>query len=1240
MLPKYLYYIVWFLLLSPAECRICTNVRIQNNLTKMEKDLAGCTIITENLVIVLLENTTAEEFDQYSFPDLIEVEQLFLIFRVSGLTSVGKLFPNLRAIRGRQLLTNYAFILQDVPDLREIGLTSLQMIDRGAVRIAECNQLCFVETVAWDKLGTTLEYINPFPHTCPTCSSNCTHCWNGDKCQNMERTICMEYQDEGKCVPQCPSTKYKYKLNSGSRCLTEKECYAIGSRDNVWFPFGGNCLNKCPHKYQQVNKASGWCRYCGENCIIRCAMNKGDEVNSLSTAEKLEGCTHIEGSLKIRVTSTKMAEEMETHLGRIKRISGYLLIYRSHFLQNLNFLKDLRVIEGKMLEGGIKSLIIHNNQELVQLWDHEDIRILKGRISFHDNPKLCLQVIEKFSLLSNITYNTKDVSPYSNGEAQSCKITEFKIEFIEINPTNVVMRCEEIIKTQHTNGYFIYFREDTGEDITFYTESCDDNGWSSVFTNDNIFVINSLKPYTKYAYYIKSREPRLVHSRQTDIKFFQTLSEDPSPPEKITVIPDTYNSIRLSWQPPLEIRGRLSHYVIYGYPEYQKKSFIDQRNYCRHPMKPNYQKRDSFVKMMTSISNGTCECEPLKVKEKEFEPLCTSLIDSQNAKPCKNEFEYAFGKHHARYQKTKRSGSQNKNSFLHNTTKTSFLVQNLRHYTNHIFMISACNVRRGTEDQCSEIIMVYNKTLAKPDADVIDDFTVAIVEGNNVIAKWSEPAQPNAVIISYQIEYKSRDAENAETKPICITRKKHEANNFMYKLTHFSPGSYSIRVQATSLGGPGPFTPYHQFQIIMPSDNSLLIGVSAVFSIIAIAALFVFAWFIRWKRKRRPENHQLIKTINPEYATSSYIEDEWEIDRDNVEVISELGKGTFGMVYSGLIKSRNMPCAIKTVNPGANQDDRTEFLNEASVMKSFSGANHVVKLLGVVSRGHPSLVLMELMSCGDLKTYLRKSRDSSQSITSNEMYRMAAEIADGMAYLAAKKFVHRDLAARNCMVAADHTIKIGDFGMARDIYETDYYRKESKGLLPVRWMAPESLSDGVFTTDSDVWSYGVVLWEMVTLAEQPYQGMANEQVFQFVVTHGTLQRPLDCPELLYDIMAACWKWHPIRRPVFINIVKMLEKYVGVTFQLVSFYHSKEGQDYRLNAKPRPNNPPARSGGLMESNLLARYNAMDDDVHLSTHPADEAHPSSYSHLRDNVMSDNSLDSRSSPTDYSLYHMSTP
>lgn len=142
--------------------------------------------------------------------------------------------------------------------------------------------------------------------------------------------------------------------------------------------------------------------------------------------------------------------------------------------------------------------------------------------------------------------------------------------------------------------------------------------------------------------------------------------------------------------------------------------------------------------------------------------------------------------------------------------------------------------------------------------------------------------------------------------------------------------------------------------------------------------------------------------------------------------------------------------------------------------------------------------IMQLLKCNICRShradYDAGTEPTPQPPTLRRILQIAAEIADGMAYLSAKKFVHRDLAARNCMVAEDLTVKIGDFGMTRDIYETDYYRKGTKGLLPVRWMSPESLKDGVFTSHSDVFSYGVVLWEMATLASQPYQGLSNDQV--------------------------------------------------------------------------------------------------------------------------------------------------
>lgn len=239
-------------------------------------------------------------------------------------------------------------------------------------------------------------------------------------------------------------------------------------------------------------------------------------------------------------------------------------------------------------------------------------------------------------------------------------------------------------------------------------------------------------------------------------------------------------------------------------------------------------------------------------------------------------------------------------------------------------------------------------------------------------------------------------------------------------------------------------------------------------------------------------------------------------------------------------------------------------------MKAFD-TTHVVQLLGVVSQGQPTLVVMELMANGDLKSYLRSHRPDTEAYdpssielppTLKRILQMAIEIADGMAYLAAKKFVHRDLAARNCMVADDLTVKIGDFGMTRDIYETDYYRKGTKGLLPVRWMAPESLKDGVFTSSSDAWSYGVVLWEMATLASQPYQGLSNDQVLRYVIDGGIMERPENCPDKLYHLMSLCWQHKPSARPSFLDLATMLLEDANPNFKHVSFYHSTAGIEVR------------------------------------------------------------------------------
>ncbi|KAF5278624.1 hypothetical protein FQA39_LY00666 [Lamprigera yunnana] len=275
------------------------------------------------------------------------------------------------------------------------------------------------------------------------------------------------------------------------------------------------------------------------------------------------------------------------------------------------------------------------------------------------------------------------------------------------------------------------------------------------------------------------------------------------------------------------------------------------------------------------------------------------------------------------------------------------------------------------------------------------------------------------------------------------------------------------------------------------------------------------------------------------------------IRRDQITLMKFLGSGAFGEVFEG--KARNITndeseinVAIKTLRKGASDTEKCEFLQEAQLMSHFKH-EHILQLLGVCLDNDPQFIIMELMQGGDLLTYLRSSRNpmtNTPSLTLKELIKMCVDVSKGCRYLEEMHFVHRDLACRNCLVSSMdpeyRIVKIGDFGLTRDIYKNDYYRKEGEGLLPVRWMAPESLVDGVFTCQSDVWAFGVLLWEIMTLGQQPYPARTNLEVLHFVKSGGRLGKPVECPEKLHELMLKCWNDEAERRPTFKYCLTMLE----------------------------------------------------------------------------------------------------
>ncbi|XP_029667129.1 leukocyte tyrosine kinase receptor-like [Formica exsecta] len=280
-------------------------------------------------------------------------------------------------------------------------------------------------------------------------------------------------------------------------------------------------------------------------------------------------------------------------------------------------------------------------------------------------------------------------------------------------------------------------------------------------------------------------------------------------------------------------------------------------------------------------------------------------------------------------------------------------------------------------------------------------------------------------------------------------------------------------------------------------------------------------------------NVQLNTLYSPmlEYNLDKYVLT--EIKREEIRLEKLLSRGVFGLVYQAKIKNlerpgMEIPAAIKMLQKDASSQEKKKFLEEARLMNHFRH-KHVLRLLGVCLDEDSPLIVLELMENGDLLQYLKDNRklqpSDSHALRLQDLFSMCEDIARGCCYLEDLRFVHRDLACRNCLISArdreNRIIKIGDFGLARDL-KNDYYRKIGQGLLPICWMAPESLVIGIFTSKSDVWSFGVLMWEITSLGEHPYTGRTNLEVIDYVRAGGRLPMPLNCPPPLYELMLRCW----------------------------------------------------------------------------------------------------------------------
>ncbi|CAH0732009.1 unnamed protein product, partial [Brenthis ino] len=312
---------------------------------------------------------------------------------------------------------------------------------------------------------------------------------------------------------------------------------------------------------------------------------------------------------------------------------------------------------------------------------------------------------------------------------------------------------------------------------------------------------------------------------------------------------------------------------------------------------------------------------------------------------------------------------------------------------------------------------------------------------------------------------------------------------------------------------------------------------------------------------------------------------DWEVPRESLCIGKVLGEGEFGKVVKaecvGILKpGLQSVVAVKMLKEGHTDAEMMALVSEMEMMKMIGKHVNIINLLGCCTQDGPLYVIVEYAPNGNLREFLRNHRPGNRyespaedlkekkTLTQKDLVSFSYQVARGMEYLASRRCIHRDLAARNVLVSDDCVLKIADFGLAKDVHSNDYYRKKTEGRLPVRWMAPESLYHKVFTTQTDVWSFGVLLWEIMTLGGTPYPTVPGQYMYQHLSAGHRMEKPPCCSLEIYMLMRECWSFSPGDRPSFTELVEDLDKILTVT----------ANQEYLDLGLPQLDTPPSSYDG--------------------------------------------------------------
>ncbi|XP_032916493.1 ephrin type-A receptor 5-like isoform X7 [Catharus ustulatus] len=549
---------------------------------------------------------------------------------------------------------------------------------------------------------------------------------------------------------------------------------------------------------------------------------------------------------------------------------------------------------------------------------------------------------------------------------------------------------------------------------------------------------------------------------------------------------------------------------------------------------------------------------------------------------------------------------------------TSVMMMDLLAHTNYTFEIEAVN---GVSDQnpgARQFVSV-NVTTNQAAPSPVSTVKKGKITKNSISLSWQEPDRPNGIILEYEIKYfekfiaseeqcKNQDQETSYT----IIKSKETT----ITADGLKPGSaYVFQIRARTAAGYGGFSQRFEFEtsplsVAASSDESQIpiIVVSVTVGVILLAVVISFLLSGRRcgysKAKQDPEEEKMhfhnghiklpgVRTYvdphtyeDPNQAVHEFAK---EIEASCITIERVIGAGEFGEVCSGRLKlqgKREFPVAIKTLKVGYTEKQRRDFLGEASIMGQFDHPN-IIHLEGVITKSKPVMIVTEYMENGSLDTFLKKN---DGQFTVIQLVGMLRGIVSGMKYLSDMGYVHRDLAARNILINSNLVCKVSDFGLSRvleDDPEAAYTTRGGK--IPIRWTAPEAIAFRKFTSASDVWSYGIVMWEVMSYGERPYWEMTNQDVIKAVEEGYRLPSPMDCPAALYQLMLDCWQKDRNSRPKFDEIVSMLDKLIRNPSNLKTLVNaSSRASNLLVEHSPIGSSAYRSVGEWLEAIKMGRY----------------------------------------------------